>query len=83
MSYGHALIAKPVHNMQTGNRLLCCASGNGDTCERQGYEMYKLIVRSGEEVIHYVFCSESHLEMFRHSHLAFGKLPPGGRRRLM
>jgi hypothetical protein len=76
-------IAKPVHNMQTGARLLCCASGNGDTCERQGYDLYKLVVRSGAEQITYVFCSDSHRDFFLHSHLAFGKLPPGGRRRVL
>lgn len=54
-------------------------------CERPGYELYKSILHEhapglpcdrGDHV-NFVFCSERHKQLYRHSHIEFGKLPPG------
>jgi hypothetical protein len=74
-------VGKVVHVVGTDRRVKCCWVGPGaDSCERDGLEMYKIVVPGRNENIHYVFCSERHLDYFRHSHLAFGMLPPGSRR---
>lgn len=71
---------KLVINMQTGNHLACCWTGpGGDTCPKDGRQMYRLVVPEGESTITYIFCTERHLQFHLHSHLAFGKLPPGYR----
>lgn len=74
------MIGKVVHVMGTDRRVKCCWTGPGaDSCERDGLELYKIVIPQPGEVIHYVFCSQRHLEYFRYSHISFGKLPPGSR----
>lgn len=54
-------------------------------CEKPGYELYKSIQHEhGRNIpcaagdhVNYVFCSERHKQLFRHSHESFGNLPPG------
>jgi hypothetical protein len=67
--------------MQTGHRLMCCCPTmpGGDFCDRDGYELYKVIVHSGTDHISYVFCTERHRQYFIHSHRALGELPAGAR----
>lgn len=68
-------VSKPVINKQTGAHLPCCWMD----CWRDGVEVHKVRVRSGEEALDYVFCSERHRQFFIHSHRAQGMLPPGYR----
>jgi hypothetical protein len=70
-----------VHNMQTGRRLMCCmpTMPGGDFCDRDGYELYKVRVRNGEQRTWFVFCSERHRQLFINSHRELGKLPSGSR----
>lgn len=68
--------------MQTGRRLMCCipTMPNGDLCDRDGYELFKVIIRAADgERTHYVFCSERHRQYFIQSHRSLGNLPPGMR----
>lgn len=54
-------------------------------CEKPGFELYKSVLHEhgrgipceqGDHV-NFVFCSERHRQLYRHSHVEFGKLPPG------
>jgi hypothetical protein len=61
-AWRHGIVQKKVHNMDSGEgRAIVCA---WDTCERVGYEMYKIINHlgneRGERTMNYVFCSERH-----------------------
>lgn len=67
--------------------LLCC----WDDCERQGVTLHRTrfhdhppnISCDGPDVRHvwYVFCSESHRQLFLHGHRQYGQLPSGSRGR--
>jgi hypothetical protein len=56
-------------------------------CDKPGYELYKAVFHEHARTmrcdhpqsqhINYVFCSERHRQLFLHSHIAMGKLPPG------
>lgn len=73
-------VERAVINTQTGRHVLCCWVGpGGDSCEREGREMYKKVVPEGTTTVTYIFCTERHLQYFEHSHLAFGNLPKGMR----
>lgn len=73
-------------NSRTDDFFLCCF----DDCERDGVELHRLRVRNAkpgsweqlgvQEFITYVFCSESHKQMFADSarHLQ-GRLASGNR----
>ena len=65
-------------------RLMCC----WDTCDRDGFDLYKVILHEhigrcdeAEPSAHpaMVFCSERHKQYHVHSTKALGNLPPGYR----
>ncbi len=79
------LVAKKVLSRDADKWLLCC----WDTCENQSVELHKTrfhdhargLPCSHPDAKHpwYTFCSERHKQFFLHSHIAYGKLPPGFR----
>ena len=54
-------------------------------CRKPGYELHKAIHHDHARTvpcergahINYVFCSDRHKQLFAHSHIDMGKLPPG------
>jgi hypothetical protein len=76
-AWRHAILQKKVINHDRGGTYVMCA---WDTCERDGYEMYKAIEHqssaSGGDVT-FVFCSERHKQYFLHSTVRANDLPPG------
>lgn len=58
-----------------GHRLPCC----WDDCQRPGHDEIRLVeAKNGQNAI-YVFCSESHRQLHRNSHIQYGRLPLGER----
>ncbi len=61
----------------TGGKILC----GWQDCDRDGYDLYKLVVDYGRPgrpyVTRYVFCSERHQAYWAWSHRSLGNLPPG------
>lgn len=74
---------KVIYNAM-GNRLMCC----WDTCDRDGYELYKFIIHEHvgfcddfpEEHMNMVFCSERHRQYHINSKNNLGYLPAGYRK---
>lgn len=79
------LIAKPVLSRDSGNWIQC----SWFECERIGVEMHKAVLHDHAQGLgcdhpdakhpQYIFCSETCRQLFRHSHVELGKLPPGYR----
>lgn len=75
--------AKKVLSFTSGNWIPCCWF----ECEKPGYELYKAVFhehaksipcadqRAGH--INFIFCGERHKQLYLHSHVSMGKLPPG------
>jgi len=86
---------KTVHNLQTGKRLMCCLPSmpGGDTCDRDGYDLFKVLMHDHARTIAcasplashswMIFCSERHRQLFITSHRTLGKLPPGYARTIL
>jgi hypothetical protein len=57
----HGIVQKKVINHDRGGTNVMCS---WDTCERDGYEMYKVVTHlgneRGERTMNYVFCSDRH-----------------------
>jgi len=61
--WAHGIVQKKVINMDSGDgrHVLC----SWDTCELDGYELYKVRVNTAENgyeerIMNYIFCSERH-----------------------
>lgn len=77
------IIARKVLSATTGGWIPCCWF----ECERDGYELYKTVFHEHarelpcdhpmSQHVNFVFCSERHRQMYLHSHIAMGQLPPG------
>jgi hypothetical protein len=81
----HAILQKKVINHDRGGTYVMCA---WDTCEKDGYEMFKVVEydnANGYEpkTISYVFCTERHKEYWLHSTVRAGYLPAGSRRAII
>lgn len=76
-------IARKVLSASTGNWIPCCWF----ECEKDGYELYKAVFHEHareypcthplSQHVNFVFCGERHRQMYLHSHIQMGKLPPG------
>lgn len=76
-------VAKKVLSFTSGNWIPCAWF----ECERPGYELYKGVFHEhARELachhplsnhINFIFCSERHKQLYRNSHVEFGKLPAG------
>jgi hypothetical protein len=80
-AWRHAIVAKKVINFDRGGTNVMCA---WDTCEKDGYEMYKTVehdANAGYERrdITYVFCSERHRQYWINSIHDCNNLPAGYR----
>lgn len=74
---------KKVMSFNSGTWIRCCWF----ECERDGYELYKTVFHEHSDVlpcddprsqhVNFVFCSERHRQLYLHSHVEMGKLPPG------
>jgi hypothetical protein len=83
--YRHAIIQRKIinHDSGTGRHILC----SWDTCENDGYELYKVRVNTANEgfevrYMNYVFCSERHKQYWL-ANIRPGSnnnLPPGYKR---
>jgi hypothetical protein len=81
----HAVVQRPVINLDStslrdDNHVTC----GWDTCERQGYELYKVRINDAApgyapRYINYVFCTERHKMYFVNSTRDCNNLPPGYR----
>ena len=60
-----------------GVPLLCC----WDDCEKLGHEEHKVIRTERTKRLHYVFCSETHRQLYLTSPVSHGNLAPSGPRR--
>lgn len=77
--------AKKVHSYSSDTWIPCCWF----ECDRDGYELYKAIFHEhgrnytcdhpAAAHINFVFCSERHKQLYLHSHVQMGQLPPGYR----
>lgn len=84
-AHRHAVIQKKVINRDSGDgRHIICA---WDTCELDGYELYKIRVNTAEDgyevrYMHYVFCSERHKQYWLANCRpgSNNNLPPGYKR---
>lgn len=82
----HAIIQKKAINLDHGmnggpTKYVMCA---WDTCEKDGYEMYKVIQETGAvyrgappRPLSYVFCSERHRQYFLNDRRSYGNPEPG------
>ena len=61
----------------TQRRILCCWS----ECDRAGDTDHEARVGEPGRILHYIFCSESHLLLWAHSHVKMGFLPSGSKSR--
>lgn len=43
-----------------------------DTCERDGYDEIKVVVREQNKNLHYIFCSEGHRQYHINGHHSYG-----------
>lgn len=74
---------KRVHSRSSGAWITCAWF----ECDRQGFEMHKAVFHEHDralrcdhplsEHINFVFCSERHKQLYRHSHVDLGNLPAG------
>ena len=83
----HAILQKKVINLDhDGNRNVMCA---WDTCEKDGYESFKVVKHlgkeKGERTMTYVFCTERHRQYWIASMRPGNNnnLPPGFRRSIL
>jgi hypothetical protein len=84
--WAHGIVSKKIINMDSGDgrHVLC----SWDTCEDDGYELYKVRVNTGAEgyetrYMNYVFCSERHKQYWLANCTpgSNNNLPPGFRTR--
>ena len=78
-------VVRKVLSSSSGNWIPCCWF----ECERPGYELHKTIFHEHARTltcdnpvsghVNFVFCSEFHKQLYLHSHVEMGKLPPGYR----
>lgn len=78
-------LARKVLSASTGNWIPCCWF----ECEKPGYELYKSVFHEHakeypchhpmSQHVNFVFCGERHRQLYLHSHIDMGKLPPGYR----
>ncbi len=76
-------MARKVLSATTGKWIPCCWF----ECERDGVELHKTILHDHapsypcdhpmSQHVNFVFCSERHKQLYLHSHVEMGKLPPG------
>jgi hypothetical protein len=76
-------IARKVLSRSSDTWIQCCWF----ECERPGFELYKTVFHEHakqlrcdhplSEHVNFVFCSERHRQLYLHSHIEMGKLPPG------
>lgn len=73
-------VLKGVH--QDGTWIRCA----WDDCDRQGYELFKVLVHEhvgmacdepGAEHIAFIFCTEKHKQYHLYSHIKYGAVAPG------
>jgi len=86
----HAIIQKKVINLDHGvnngpTKYVMCA---WDTCENDGYELYKAIVHHEKPgyplyTVTHVFCCERHKMYWVHNTKRYGYLPNGYRQTLV
>ena len=85
-AHRHAVIQKKIINLDSGDgrHILC----SWDTCELDGYELYKVRVNDSKDPSHprymnYVFCSERHKQYWLANCTpgSNNNLPPGFRNR--
>ena len=82
------IIARKVLSATTGHWIPCCWF----ECEKDGVELYKTVFHEHSkglkcdnpmsQHVNFVFCSERHRQLYLHSHIQMGKLPPGYRKSL-
>ncbi len=69
----------PVRSGATGQLITCCFND----CYQLGTSRYEHRERIGVDLMRmpryriYLFCSERHRELWRHSHVSLGNLPTG------
>jgi len=68
-------IHKKVHSHDSGLWILCAWAD----CERPGFELYKMRLHDGQNIVQFVFCSERHKMLYVNSHRNYGRLPAGYR----
>jgi hypothetical protein len=82
-AWQHAIVHKKVLSRDSERWLICC----WDTCDNDGYELYKAIFHDHPKGmncnsplathLNYVFCCENHRLFFGKSHLGdYGNLDP-------
>lgn len=74
---------KKVLSFSSGTWIKC----NWFECDKPGYELHKTVFhehakniachdpRAGH--VNFIFCSERHRQLYLHSHISLGDLPPG------
>ena len=76
-------VARKVLSGSSGTWIPCCWF----ECAKPGYELYKSVLHDHTnaiacnhplaEHVNFIFCSERHKQLYLHSHVDLGKLPPG------
>jgi hypothetical protein len=79
-------VLKGAQNRASGVHIKCA----WDDCDRDGYDLFKFVEHEhegvpcdypGAEHVTYLFCTEDHKQYHRYSHIHYGQLPPGYRRK--
>jgi hypothetical protein len=85
-AWRHAQIQRKIinHDSGVGRKIIC----SWDTCEKDGYEMYKVVVHMGNErgerTMNYVFCSDRHKYYWlQNTHPGSNNNLPSGRRNML
>jgi hypothetical protein len=78
-------VVQKVLSFSSGTWITCCWF----ECEKPGVELHKSVLHDhAKELrcdhplashVNFVFCSETHKQLYLHSHRDMGKLPPGYR----
>ena len=78
-------IARKVLSASTDQWIPCCWF----ECEKPGFELYKAVFHEHakelrcddprSEHVNFVFCNETHRQLYLNSHISMGNLPPGYR----
>lgn len=81
-------VARKVLSFSSETWIPCCWF----ECDKPGYELYKAVFHEHGKTLRcddprsahvdFIFCGERHRQLFAHSHVEMGKLPPGYRHQI-